>query len=195
MAKACPISLKPMCLNACLYLLLNLKKSIDKAKNVDLHRVIYAIGIPDVGEVTAKILAREFKSMNALRNASIDRLIEIDGIGDVMANEIVSFFHDEHAMSALDKLLGYINITNPEISNIKNSILNGKRVVLTGTLGKYTRDNAKEILEQLGAKPQSSVSPKTDIVIVGTNAGSKLADAQKYGITIWSESDFENAIK
>ena len=173
----------------------NLKASVDKAKNVDLHRVIYAIGIPDVGEVTAKILAREFKSMDALRHATREQLVDIDGIGEVMANEIVSFFHDEHAMSALDNLLKYINIKNPENIVARDSVLNGKRVVLTGTLEKYTRDAAKEILERMGAKPQSSVSPKTDIVIAGANAGSKLTDAQKYGVTIWSESDFEDAIK
>ena len=172
----------------------NLEKSIENAKNVDLHRLIYAIGIPDVGEVTAKILAREFKSLSALRNASMARLIEIDGIGDVMANEIVSFFDDEHSMAALDDLLKYINIKNPENTIIQNDVLNGKRVVLTGTLEKYTRDEAKEILERMGAKPQSSVSPKTDIVIAGANAGSKLTDAQKFGITIWDESDFEKAI-
>lgn len=172
----------------------NLEKSIENAKNVDLHRLIYAIGISDVGEVTAKILAREFKSLSALRNASMARLIEIDGIGDVMANEIVSFFDDEHSMAALDDLLKYINIKNPENTIIQNDVLNGKRVVLTGTLEKYTRDAAKEILERMGAKPQSSVSPKTDIVIAGANAGSKLTDAQKFGITIWDESDFEKAI-
>jgi len=173
----------------------NLNKSIENAKDVDLHRLVYAIGIPDVGEVTAKILAREFKSLDALRNASVERLVEIDGIGDVMANEIVSFFADAHAMAALDNLLIHINIKNPDTIIVENSILNGKRVVLTGTLEKYTRDEAKEILERMGAKPQSSVSPKTDIVIAGANAGSKLADAQKYGITIWDESDFENAVK
>ncbi len=173
----------------------NLNAAIERARNVDLHRVIYAIGVPDVGEVTAKILAREFKSMGALRDATVERLIGIDGIGDIMANEIVSFFHDEHSMRALDNLLKYINIKNPDTTIIENELLNEKRVVLTGTLEKYTRDAAKEILERMGAKPQSSVSPKTDIVIAGANAGSKLADAQKYGITIWNESDFENAIK
>ena len=173
----------------------NLTQSIDRAKNVDLHRVIYAIGIPDVGEVTAKILAREFKSMDALRNATVERLVDIDGIGEIMANEIVSFFADAHAMSALDNLLQHINIKNPEIKIVENNLLNGKRVVLTGTLEKYTRDGAKEILERMGAKPQSSVSQKTDIVIAGVNAGSKLSDAEKLGITIWSESDFDNAIK
>lgn len=173
----------------------NLEKSIVKAKNIDLHRLIYAIGIPDVGEVTAKILAREFKSIDALRGANMNQLVKIDGIGETMANEILSFFADEHTVSALDNLLKQINVKNPENKIVENSALNGKRVVLTGTLAKYTRDEAREILERNGAKPQSSVSPKTDIVIVGENAGSKLTDAQKYGITIWSETDFENAIK
>ena len=77
---------------------------------------------------------------------------------------------------------------------MENSALNGKRVVLTGTLTKYTRDEAKEILERMGAKVSGSVSSKTDIVIAGAAAGSKLTDAQKLGITIWDESDFENAI-
>ena len=173
----------------------NLQKSIENAKNVDLYRVIYAIGIPDVGEVTAKILAREFKSLDALRGASIERLTQIDGIGETMAREIVSFFADTHSVDALDNLLKYINIKNPEIKVIENNLLNGKRVVLTGTLSKWTRDEAKEILERMGAKPQGSVSSKTDIVIAGENAGSKLTDAQNLGITVWSENDFENAIK
>lgn len=173
----------------------NLNTSIERARNVDLHRLIYAIGIPDVGEVTAKILAREFKSLPALRGASEARLIEIDGIGAVMAHEIVSFFADEHSSAALDNLLQHINVKNPEAKIIENSALNGKRVVLTGTLTKYTRDEAKAILESMGAKPQSSVSTKTDIVIAGAAAGSKLADAEKLGITIWNEQDFENALK
>ncbi len=173
----------------------NLQKSIENAKNVDLYRVIYAIGIPDVGEVTAKILAREFKSLDALRGASIERLTQIDGIGEIMAREIVSFFADVHSVDALDNLLKYINIKNPEIKVVENNLLNGKRVVLTGTLSKWTRDEAKEILERMGAKPQGSVSSKTDIVIAGENAGSKLTDAQNLGITIWTEYDFEKAIK
>lgn len=173
----------------------NLATSIENARNVELHRLIYAIGIPDVGEVTAKILAKEFKSLENLRGASVERLIQIDGIGETMAREIVSFFADFHAMSALDNLLQHITIKNPETSVIENDLLTGKRVVLTGTLEKYTRDEAKEILERHGAKPQSSVSAKTDIVIAGASAGSKLADAEKLGITVWTESDFENAIK
>ena len=173
----------------------NLKDSIDNARNVELHRLIYAIGIPDVGEVTAKILAREFQSLDELRGATVVQLMKVDGIGEVMANEIVSFFNDEHSMNALNNLLGHINVKNPANKFIKNDLLNGKRVVLTGTLSKYTRDEAKEILEQYGARVSGSVSAKTDIVIAGDSSGSKLTDAQKLGITIWNEDDFDNAIK
>ncbi len=172
----------------------NLKTAIDNARNIDLHRLIYAIGIPDVGEVTAKILARKFGNLEDLRDAKSWRLLQIDGIGDVMVNEIVSFFKDEHSSDALDNLLKHITIKNPIKVSVVDNVLKDKRVVLTGTLTKYTRDEAKEILENLGAKVQSSVSSKTDIVIAGEAAGSKLTDAQKLGITIWSEQDFDNAI-
>ena len=172
----------------------NLTDSINRARNIDLHRLIYAIGIPDVGEVTAKILAREFGTLENLRNAGSWKLEKIDGIGEVMADEIISFFHDEHSVRALDNLLKHINIKNPVKVSVENNILKDKRVVLTGTLSKYTRDAAKEILENLGARVSGSVSLKTDIVIAGVEAGSKLTDAQKLGITIWSEEDFYNAI-
>ncbi len=172
----------------------NLKESIERARNIDLHRLIYAIGIPDVGEVTAKILAREFGNLDNLRAAASWRLIEIDGIGDVMANEIVSFFKDEHSSGALNNLLQYINIKNPTQKVSVDGPLKDKRIVLTGALTKYTRDEAKEILENMGARVQGSVSSKTDIVIAGADAGSKLTDAKKLGITIWSEDDFDKSI-
>ena len=172
----------------------NLNESIEKSRNIDFHRLIYAIGIPDVGEVTAKILAREFGSLENLRGAKSWQLIKIDGIGDVMANEIVSFFADEHSATALDNLLKHITIKNPTQKVNTDGPLKDKRVVLTGALVKYTRDNAKEILENMGARVQSSVSSKTDIVIAGADAGSKLTDAKKLGITIWSEDDFDNVI-
>lgn len=172
----------------------NLTDSINRTRNIDLHRLIYAIGIPDVGEVTAKILAREFGSLENLRNAGSWKLEKIDGIGEVMADEIVSFFHDEHSTAALDNLLKHITIKNPVRVSVENSVLKDKRVVLTGTLSKYTRDEAKEILENMGARVSGSVSSKTDIVIAGRDAGSKLTDAKKLGITIWTEEDFDNAI-
>lgn len=174
----------------------NLNDAIERARNVELHRVLYAIGIPEVGEVTAKILARAFGNLIAVRNAPAWKLKSIDGIGDVMADEIVSFFGDTHNAQALDDLLGQINVKDADISTQNtNGILAGKKIVLTGTLSKYTRDAAKDILEQLGAKVVGSVSAKTDIVLAGADAGSKLTKAQDLGITIWGEDDLDKIIE
>ncbi|HNY25520.1 MAG TPA: NAD-dependent DNA ligase LigA [Alphaproteobacteria bacterium] len=173
----------------------NLDKSIKHAHNIDLHRLLFSIGIPEVGEATAKILAREFGNLSDLRSASEMRLKKIDGIGDIMAAEIVSFFADENNIIALDNLLKYIKVNDAKKAPVSDNPLSGKKIVLTGTLPNYTRDQAKEILESFGARVQGSVSIKTDIVLAGADAGSKLAEAEKLGITIWSESDFEKAIK
>ena len=174
----------------------NLDTAIEGARNIDLHRFLFAIGIPEVGEVTAKILARAFGSLDAVRNAPSWKLKNIDGIGDVMAEEIVSFFADAHNSAALDKLLTQVKVRDADtVIPQSDGPLAGKRVVLTGTLANYTRDSAKEILERMGARVAGSVSTKTDIVLAGADAGSKLARAQELGITIWDENDFENAIK
>lgn len=174
----------------------NLNNAIENAKNVDLHRFLFAIGIPEVGEVTAKILARAFGNLDAIRNAPAWKLKNIDGIGDVMADEIVSFFTDAHNATALNKLLEHVNIINPDISNVAtDGPLAGKRVVLTGTLSKYTRDAAKEILERLGATVTGSVSAKTDIVLAGADAGSKLTKAKELGITVWNEYNLDDIQK
>ena len=173
----------------------NLNKSIEDARNIDLNRFLFAIGIPDIGQVTAKILARTFGTLDAVRSAPLWKLKSVDGIGDVMADEIVSFFADENNKIALEKLLAQINVRDTVVVNAPtDGVLYGKKVVLTGTLGKYTRDTAKEILEQMGATVVGSVSSKTDIVLAGAEAGSKLARALELGITVWNESDFENAI-
>ena len=174
----------------------NLNSAIENARNIELHRFLFAIGIPEVGEVTAKILARAFGNLDDIRNAPAWKLKNIDGIGDIMADEIVSFFADEHNATALDSLLSQIRIINPNTQNtVSDGPMAGKRVVLTGTLAKYTRDEAKEILERLGAVVTGSVSAKTDIVVAGTDAGSKLTKAQELGITIWSEDDLDNIQK
>lgn len=173
----------------------NLNQSIENARNVDLHNLLFAIGIPEVGEVTAKILAHAFGTLDAVRNAPAWKLKTIDGIGDVMADEIVSFFADNHNSQALDKLLEQIHVRDTNvISPVTDGPLSGKKIVLTGTLAKFTRDQAKEILERMGAKVVGSVSSKTDIVLAGTEAGSKLARAEELGITVWSESDLEQII-
>ena len=174
----------------------NLNASIERARDIELHRFLFAIGIPEVGEVTAKILARAFDTLDALRAAPVWKLKQIDGIGEVMADEIVSFFADAHNNVILDELLNQVKISeSAPVAAAPSGPLAGKKVVLTGTLANYTRDAAREILERLGARVQGSVSAKTDIVLAGVDAGSKLDKAQQLGITIWSESDFEKAIE
>lgn len=173
----------------------NLNQSIETARSIDLHRLLFAIGIPEVGEVTAKILARAFGTLDAIRTAPAWKLKNIDGIGDVMADEIVSFFADEHNTNALDKLLEQITVRNADIQTPNpDGPLTGKKIVLTGTLSNYTRDAAKEILERMGATVTGSVSAKTDIVLAGADAGSKLTKAEQLGITIWDENEFERTI-
>ena len=174
----------------------NLNASIERARDIELHRFLFAIGIPEVGEVTAKILSRAFGTLDALRAAPVWKLKQIDGIGEVMADEIVSFFADAHNNAVLDELLNQVKISeSAPVAAAPSGLLAGKKVVLTGTLANYTRDAAREILERLGARVQGSVSAKTDIVLAGADAGSKLDKAQQLGITIWSESDFEKAIE
>ena len=174
----------------------NLNQSIENARTVDLHRFLYAIGIPDIGQVTAKILAKSFGTLEAVRNAKEWQLKNVDGIGDIMAQQIVSFFADEHNINALNRLLEQVAVRDAAVITIKtDGPLAGKKVVLTGTLMNYTRDAAKEILERMGATVSGSVSSKTDIVLAGADAGSKLTKAQELGITIWNEQDFQNAIQ
>ena len=174
----------------------NLNTSIERARNTELHRFLFAIGIPEVGEVTAKILARAFGTLDAVRNAPAWKLKQIDGIGDVMADEIVSFFADAHNATVLDELLQQVHVADAAVAqSSSDGPLAGKKIVLTGTLAKYTRDAAREILERLGARVQGSVSAKTDIVLAGADAGSKLTRAEQLGITIWSESDFDKIIQ
>ena len=142
-----------------------------------------------------KNILKKFGNLDAVRHATYAELKNIDGVGDVMANEIVSFFADTHNNQIIDDLLRYVNVMDANIVDTSTGALAGKKIVLTGTLANYTRDEMREILEGLGARVQSSVSPKTDIVLAGTDAGSKLQKATELGITIWSESDIEKIIK
>ena len=173
----------------------NLNKSIEGARKIDLHRFLYAIGIPDIGAVTAKLLAKKFGNLDRIRHATYGELKNIDGIGDIMANEIVSFFTDEHSQEVLDDLLKHITVLDTEIQGNETGPLAGKKIVLTGTLTNYTRDEMREILESLGARVVSSVSPKTDVVLAGADAGSKLQKAQDLNIPIWTEADIQKYIK
>lgn len=170
----------------------NLNISIENARKIDLHRFLYAIGIPDIGEVTAKLIAKKFGNLDRTRHATYAEFKNIDGIGDIMANEIVSFFADEHNNKVIDDLLEQITVADAiTATEATNGPLAGKKIVLTGTLANYTRDEMRELLESMGARVQSSVSPKTDIVLAGSDAGSKLQRATELNIPIWSEQDIE----
>lgn len=174
----------------------NLNASIERARQIDLHRFLFAIGIPSIGTVTAKLLARAFGTLDAVRTAPKWKLTTIDGIGDVMADEIVSFFADENNRTALDALLSQVSVRESTVSQPDSTgPLSGRRVVLTGTLANYTRERVREILESLGATVTGSVSAKTDYVLAGSDAGSKLTRANELGITIWGEADLENLVQ
>jgi len=112
----------------------NLRLAIEKARHVDLYRLLYAIGIPEIGEVTAKLLAKEFLSLDNIRTATAEQLTKVDGIGEIVAREIVMFFSDKHNNDALDELIKQISIEDVVVNIVTNSSLNGKKVVLTGTL-------------------------------------------------------------
>ncbi len=174
----------------------NLEKSISNAKNIELHKFIYALGIPEVGNVTAKSLANNLGTLQNLRETPDWKLKQIDGIGDVMAGQIADFFGDGHNAAVIDDLLQYVNIQNPIAVELKeNENITGKKFVITGTLSQYTRDGVKEILESFGGIVQGAVSAKTDVLIAGESAGSKLAKATELNIPVWSESDFMEKIK
>lgn len=174
----------------------NLITSIENAKHIKLEKFIYSLGILGVGEATAIILANEFKTIENLSNATFADLTNIYGIGDKMAMDIITFFKDENKKELINKLLEIIEIENPEIIDVNESHpLFNKTVVFTGTLNKFGRKEAEDIARKYGAHPSSSVSKKTDLVIAGAAAGSKLATANKLGIKVITEDEFEQLVK
>ena len=176
----------------------NLMAAITLRRTIGLDRLINALGIRHVGETTARLLARHYRSIGALlegmkaENAR-EELESIEGIGGVVAEAIHDFFAEPHNVKALDRLIKprgkeepWLNVTDMA-APAKSSPVSGKTVVFTGTLEKMTRAEAKSRAEALGAKVSGSVSAKTDIVVAGPGAGSKLKDAQKHGVTVMDE--------
>lgn len=162
----------------------NLLDAIEASKDVDLNRFIYAIGIPNVGERTARDLASQFKNFESLRNAEASELTQIPDIGDITADNIVEFFADANINEAIDLLLSKgINI-NEDINEASTSILEGLTYVITGTIDNYKRDEIKDLIEKNGGKVTGSVSKNTDALICGENAGSKLDKARSLDIKI-----------
>lgn len=167
----------------------NLLDQIEKSKQTTFPKFIYALGIREVGEATAKQLALYFKTLNDLLAASAETLQQVPDIGPIVAHHIVNFFSDKHNQTVLKKLIN-ANITWPDIAIQRNNTLSGKTFVLTGTLQSMARDAAKDKLEALGAKVAGSVSAKTNYVVAGAEAGSKLAKAQELGVTVLDEKAF-----
>ena len=165
--------------------------SINESKNVSLERLLFALGIRHVGAKTGKILAKHFKSLDNLMKASNEELVNIKDIGKTIADSVYKYFRDEENISIINELkeIG-INTNYLGKEEIQNENITGKTFVLTGSLEKLTRDEASLIIENNGGKVSSSVSKKTDVVVVGANAGSKLTKAKELGITIWTEQEF-----
>ncbi|NLC87363.1 MAG: NAD-dependent DNA ligase LigA [Clostridiaceae bacterium] len=173
----------------------NLIDSIEKSKTQDLFHLITALGIRQVGTKAAKVLAKEFNTMEKLQNASLEELSNINDIGEITANSIVTFFDQEQTKDIILKLKNKgINMNAIKQEGTDDRFKN-KTFVLTGSLEKYTRLEAGDIIEKFGGKISSSVSKKTDFVLAGEDAGSKLTKAQELGVNIISETEFEKMIK
>ena len=176
----------------------NLLGALDKSKNTSLNRFIFALGIPNVGEVTAENLVNQLGNLTAIENASLEQLQSVNDIGAVIAESIIDFFQEPHNRTVIDQLISEeIGIHWPDVEVqllTTDSPFSDKTVVLTGTLSILTRDEAKAKLKQLGAKVTGSVSKKTDLVIAGEAAGSKLTKAQELGIKVIDEQELINLL-
>jgi DNA ligase (NAD+) len=166
----------------------NLIDALDKSKHTTLARFLFALGIREVGEATAQNLAQYFGALKPLMRADAEALQEVPDVGPIVAEHIAHFFHEKHNRHVIDKLLD-AGITWPKVEKVEAAQLPlaGKTVVLTGALS-MPRDEVKEKLQALGAKVAGSVSKKTDLVIAGEDAGSKLAKAQELGIEVMDEA-------
>ena len=178
----------------------NLLNALNASKNTTLSRFIFALGIPNVGEVTAENLVNQLGNLSAIENASLEQLQTVNDIGVVIAESIIDFFQEPHNRNVIEQLtseeinIHWQDVTPQTQTTIVDSPFSGKTVVLTGTLSLLTRDEAKNKLKQLGAKVTGSVSKNTDLVIAGEAAGSKLDKAQEFGIKVIDEQEMLNLL-
>ncbi|MBE5756882.1 MAG: NAD-dependent DNA ligase LigA [Clostridiales bacterium] len=172
----------------------NVITAIEKSKEVDFANFIFSLGIENVGKKTAKDLSEIFKDFDSLKNANVESLSEIEDVGEIMAKSIFEYFNNETKMEEVLSLLKILKINYP-VSTKKEGIFSGERVVLTGTLNGFKRDEAGKIIENLGGEVLSSVSKNTTMVLAGENAGSKLDKARKLGVKIIDEETFKFMIK
>ena len=169
----------------------NALASLEKAKNTTLARFIFALGIREVGEATALNLANHFKTLEALQNADLEALQQVADVGEVVANRILAFWHEAHNVAVVNELIAQgVHWETVETKEVTENRFKGKTVVLTGTLTQMGRNEAKALLQDMGAKVSGSVSAKIDFVIAGDAAGSKLTKAQELGVAVLTEEEF-----
>lgn len=172
----------------------NLVSAVKKSKENDLPRLIFALGIRHVGQKAAKLLSERFGTMSALMSADLEEITAIDGFGEIMARSVAEYFAMPENRELIDRLMA-AGLNMKSLKEVKDMRFAGKTFVLTGTLPTYSRNEAGAIIESFGGKTASSVSKKTDYVLAGEEAGSKLTKAQSLGVTIISEDEFNSMIK
>ena len=171
---------------------------IAASKDVPFERVVFALGIRFVGETSARLLARHFKNIDALMNAGIEELQEIEGIGEVMAKSIITYFHDEKNLEIIERLRSYglqMELSEAQTAQTSDKLA-GQSIVISGVFAHHSRDEYKAIIEQNSGKNVGSISNKTSFILAGENMGpSKLQKAEKLGIKIMSEDEFLELIE
>lgn len=169
-------------------------ENIKASLAVPFERVVYAIGIRFVGETIAKILARKFKSIDALAAATFEELTEVDGIGDAIANSVIAYFSDQRNIEFVERLRSVgvaMSVSEDKMSDAGSNVLEGQSIVISGVFSHHSRDEYKELIELHGGKNVSSISSKTSFILAGENMGpSKLQKAEKLGVRIINEEEF-----
>ena len=171
----------------------NLIASINKSVKRPLSSLIYALGIPNIGEYLARVLAQHFGSLDALLDADMEALVNINDIGEIVAESVITFAQDEDNRKMIEKLKA--RGIDPKMNEKSEQALEGKIFVFTGSLETMTRDEAKDMVRDLGAKASGSVSSKTDYVGSGESSGSKLDKARELGVQVMSEKEFIEFMK
>nr|WP_260697577.1 NAD-dependent DNA ligase LigA [Enterococcus mundtii] len=177
----------------------NILTAIDNSKDNSVERLIFGLGIRHVGAKAAKILAEHFGDLETLSRSDFESIIQLDTIGDIIADSVVTYFDNEEVHELMEELkqagvnLEYKGIRSTQLKEVESPFKN-KTIVLTGKLTRFTREEAKETIENLGGKVTGSVSKKTDIVVAGEDAGSKLTKAQELGVEVWTEDQMADAL-
>ena len=173
----------------------NLIDSISKSKETELYRFIYSLGIKEIGLQTSKNIAKELGTLENIIQTNYERFIQVEDIGEVAASNLVSFFTNQKYLQILENFKNLnFNLSN-EISNNQESHLQNKKIVITGTLNSFSRNELKEILEKMGAKVSSAISKNTDYLISGSDPGSKINKASELNIQIIDEDELSSFLK